>query len=210
MEHHPTTSPLDIIDTVHTTETIQTIRNIEKNELIDLLCRYRIPIDQWGTHSAKTVDHLLREINEGETVLVVDNESGTMIREFSFASIEVRYTEGDSVYRLIEHKQVFTDGRERVRQSDISIGEKMKHGEVDIHDVITRALSEELGIQEGYTATLTESVIEEVDSMSYPGLRSHRHRHAGIVSIDAEQYRPEGYVEVQADKTTYFIWQKVV
>jgi hypothetical protein len=178
-------------------------------ELINLLNNYGIPIDSWGKDGAKTVDHLVDEINNKETVLVQNPETGTLTREFSFLAIVVLYIDGNNTYQLIEDRQVFTDGRERRRSSDISVGEKIKYNESNIEQAIARALSEELGIQGGFVAKEGEIVVEEADSKSYPGLKSHRVRYNSVVKISSEQYKPEGYVETQPDKTTYFIWKKI-
>ncbi len=183
--------------------------HIEKNELISLLNQYGIPIHDWGKGEAKTVDHLVNEINNGETMLVQDVESGKLIREFSFLALLVLYKDRNDTYKLVEEKQVFADGRERVRSLEVSIGEKIKRSENNIEDVVARALSEELGIQEGFVTEKGEVVVEDADSKSYPGLTSHRNKHNAVVEIDSTQYNPGGYKEVQADKTTYFTWKKI-
>lgn len=44
------------------------------------------------------------------------------------------------------------------------------------------------------------------DSISYSGLRSEKILYAFEAIFSDEQYNPEGYIEVQPDKTTYFGW----
>jgi hypothetical protein len=185
------------------------ISKIEKAELLHMLQQHHIPIDSWGTGEAKTVDHLVNEINDGETVLVEDKESGRLIRKFAFLSIVVLCHTDRETYKLIEEKQVFSDGRTRVRVPDWSVGEKIKPGEENIEAITKRALYEELGIQDNFGIHEGEHVEEEVDSKSYPGLVSRRNRFNVMVEIDPAQYRPEGYTEVQSDKTTYFTWRRV-
>ncbi len=187
------------------------IKSIEydKAKLLDLLNQYAIPLDDWGTGEAKTFDHLFEEIQTGESVLIEDKNSGELVRELSFLAIVVLYRHNEDVFQLTEEKQVFTDGRHRVRQSDISVGEKIKQGENNMEEAVKRALLEELGIGEGFNIGKIEQTKEEVDSKSYPGLKSRRTRFDVSVEIDSTQYNSDGYKEVQLDKTTYFIWKKI-
>jgi hypothetical protein len=181
-----------------------------RNELVDLLTQQEIPLESWGMNGAKTVDHLLDELNEGETLLVEDGKTGRLIREFSFLAIVVLHKDKNDTYQLIEEKQIFSDGSQRVRLSEISVGEKIKYGIENVGEAITRALEEELGIKKGFNVLKKDEVlVEEVDSKSYPGLKSHRNRYNVVVEIDSSEYKPEGYMEVQKDKTTYFVWNKV-
>lgn len=185
-------------------------REIGKEELIDLLTRYHVPIDEWGKGSAKTIDHLLNELNGGEALLVEDQESGYLVRKFSFLAIEVLCRYGPDTYCLAEDRQVFSsDGRVRRRNLEMSIGEKLKQDESDIESATKRALTEELGIQEGFTIDAGEKIKEEVDSSSYPGLRSHRDRFNVSVMLDPAQYNADGYTEVQPDKVSYFVWKRI-
>lgn len=181
----------------------------EKIKLSDLLTQYHIPIDTWGKGEAKTIDHLANEIAAGETVLVEDEKSGKLIREFSFLAIIVLCQQAGKTYQLIEEKQVFADGRERVRRSDISVGEKIKQDEREVDEITKRALQEELGIEGDFIVREHKIIKEEVDSKSYPGLTSRRNRFDVIVEISPTQYKTEGYTEIQSDKSTYFAWKEI-
>ena len=44
-------------------------------------------------------------------------------------------------------------------------------------------------------------------SMSYPGLKALYSTTLYTYNMPDEQVKPEGYVEVQDDKKTYFIWE---
>lgn len=185
--------------------------DFEKSKLVNLLTQYNIPIEDWGIGEAKTIEHLLQEINSGETILVEKTESQELIRKFSFLSITILCTYSGTTYRLYEAKQIFTDGRTRERRLDGSIGEKIKLDETDITKSIGRALSEELGIHEDFEIKSDEikHSTEEAGSQSYPGLKSLRERFDAVVEIKPSQFDPDGYTEVQQDKTTYFAWEKV-
>jgi hypothetical protein len=184
---------------------------LKKTKLINLLTKYNIPIESWGTGEAKTIEHLLREIDSGETILVENTESQELIRKFSFLSITIFCTNNGTTYRLHEAKQIFTDGRTRERKLDSSMGEKIKPAETDITESIGKALNEELGIHEDFeirSDEITHST-KEADSRSYPGLKSLRERFDAVVEIKPSQFNPDGYTEVSQDKTTYFAWEKV-
>lgn len=53
--------------------------DFEKTKLINLLTQYNIPIENWGIGEAKTIEHLLREIDSGEIILVENTESQELI-----------------------------------------------------------------------------------------------------------------------------------
>jgi hypothetical protein len=165
-----------------------------------------IPIEAWGKGTAKTVEHLAREIEEGETWLE-RTPDGDLLRHVTVASAIVRHVADDgATYRLREEKQVFSDGRERVRPGQ-SISEKMKPNEPP--DVaIRRAAKEELGVSGDVRATFVGTRDETGFPHSYPGLTSRTIWHDFEVTLDASQFRPEGYIERQKDKTTYFVWDK--
>lgn len=115
--------------------------------------------------------------------------------------------QGD-VYQLIEERQEYRDGRTRVRNLGTSLGEKMKPNE-DPDDAAIRALAEELDVQ-AFTSLHTighEQTTHTPDS--YPGLKSNYDTYRYVAVLDDEGYNPEGYVEVQPDKTNYYSWMKV-
>ena len=172
---------------------------------LELLNRYNIPFQTWGTGSAKTLNHLLKEIEEGETTL--KEEGGELIRETSILYITVKNTLGDL---LKEDRQVFRDGRVRRREhpQSASLGEKLKAGEVPSDESIARALKEELGITRFDVHQRTLPLVSVRDSPSYPGLKARFTEHHCEVEIQSEDYRAEGYLEIQHDKTTYFVWHR--
>ena len=44
--------------------------NMDKKHLLALLKISNVSLGDWGTGAAKTVDHLLKEINDGESTLI--------------------------------------------------------------------------------------------------------------------------------------------
>lgn len=167
-----------------------------------------VDISEWGTGQAKTLADLQQEIESGETVLVTGKE-GELLRKVTVGGAEVYYiTPEGKKYRLKEEKQVFKDGRIRRRDWDQTVSEKMKPDE-NPRDAIIRGIQEELGI-EG-EINLTETGIDEqiLTSPSYPVLQSQYICHKFETVLNDEQYNPNGYIEEQSDKSTYFTWEEI-
>lgn len=178
-----------------------------KNSTLLLLQKHGISVDKWGTGVAKTVDHLIKEISDEESVLVVES-SGELVRQLAVAVVDVYYRDivNNKRYKLIESKQIFKDGRQRERNLETSLAEKLKANEKPDEEVATRALEEELGIEGNLKVNIEKikDVIRESDS--YPGLRNKTKVYYFSVVLSEDQYNPEGYSEHQADKDNYFEW----
>ncbi len=205
------TSTLDcaILEKKSTTQP-NSLRNrfMKENELLDLLHASNVSTSEWGKGNAKTIGHLLSEIESGETVLE-KTAAGALVRQTSFLTIDVLHENADGKLKLYEEKQVFTDGRTRVRKHAASVQEKIKPGE-DVKAAAKRALLEELGIDGDTDWDDNVQVSEETkDSPSYPTLTAHFTMYALTARIASAQFNPDGYKEVQPDKTTYFKWRRV-
>jgi hypothetical protein len=186
-------------------ESQKTLINAQIIDITQKLKSYDIPLDLWGTGEAKTIEHLVKEILEGETVLVEKN--GEIIRKVEFVRLDVRHNLKDVELQLVEDRQVFKDGRER-RRGLSGIGEKMKPGEDPIASA-RRALAEELGINDECDINNLEPNTKSLTSPSYPGLLTEFLIHDMRTNLPDSAYRRDGYVEVQPDKTTYFVWREV-
>ncbi len=153
-----------------------------------------------GGKSAKNISHLQKEIDDKETVLkVIDNE---LVRVINIVAVCVEY----KGKRLIEDRQEFTDGR--VRRREMSwCGEKQIQGET-AEDSAVRCLAEEIGISIDASELFNKDfkVITE-NSRSYPGLKTIYHKTFFNYNMTDENYDPNGYVEHQDDKKTFFVWQ---
>lgn len=167
-----------------------------------------IDTSSWGTGQAKTLVHLQKEIESGETVLIT-GETGELLRKVVVGGADIYYQSSDGKkYRLKEDRQVFKDGRERRRDLGQAVSEKMKPDE-DPKDAMIRGIQEELGISGEIALTETGTDVQQVISPSYPGLDSKYIRHKFQTTLTDEQFNPDGYVEEQSDKSTYFIWEEV-
>lgn len=179
-----------------------------RNSTLSLLRQHQILPEKWGTGGAKTVDHLLKEILDGETVLEVE-PSGELIRKLAIATIDVHYVDDASGkrFQLKESKQIFKDGQQRVRNLKMSLAEKLKANESPNEEMVARALQEELGISGDLQITPGETSEEMVESPSYPGLMTKTRIYRFSIKLNPDQYNPDGYSEHQIDKETYFVWK---
>lgn len=178
------------------------------NELAEFLESRKIPYGEWGTGESKTLEHLLTEINSGEARLQ-DTENDRILRIVTGVVINVFFQQGQDILKLIEDKQIFVDGRERRRNLSTSIGEKMKTGESP-DAAANRALREELGIVGVAISNTGVENREPIPSTTYPGLWTKNTFYVYEAQLPPHHFRPEGYVEIQDDKTSYFIWQKTI
>lgn len=176
-----------------------------EGDLRDFLISNGIPVEEWGKGAAKTVAHLYKEILDKETVLSYID--GKLNRSIEFVSAQIFYDSPSGVLKLIEEKQVFKDGRVRSRHLESSVSEKMKSGE-DPEESVIRGIEEELKIAISRDQLKKSGIIDEVEeSNSYPGLLTRYNGYKYKIELRTHQYRPEGYIEHQRDKSTYFKWE---
>ena len=172
------------------------------------LMGHGIPVDQWGTGNAKTLEQLFQETEEGETAL--DTKDGILVRTVRILTAWV-YHQVMPTGRLflVEDRQELSDGRVR-RRGDFggSITEKMKKDEVADLLALGRAMKEELGFAGAKWVSYMGTILKVGDSFSYPGLPTMSVQTRFEVMILPDDFRPEGYVETQDDKRTIFLWRK--
>ncbi len=176
-------------------------------ELVNLLKKYNIPTEIWGTGKSKTTNHLLKEIENKECNLVEKND--TITRYIEFVGIKIYYNDKDgNRWFLKEDRQEFNDGRTRRRNIPSSVSEKMKFGENPMLAAI-RGIEEELGtsVKENQF-TKYGDLHYKGGSVSYPGLDTKYKGHRFICEFNDDNFDPNGYVEIQEDKKTFFIWVK--
>ena len=177
-------------------------------ELKSLFDKYNIDISNWSKGDAKDVDDLLTEIKQKESVLV--EERNKLLRETKVLMIDVRYSDGNTEYLLKEDRQEFKDGRTRIRKLDTSLAEKLTSNEKFNEKSVYRALKEELKISSKGISSVKpdKEFIELKDSMSYPNLKTKFIFKKFVVNLTSESYDPNGYIENQKKKSTYFKWVK--
>lgn len=187
---------------------IKLFEEFENNSLSELINKLKscdIPCDLWGTGQSKTVRYLLKELEEKECYL--EEKDGLITRYIEFVGIKVFFRKDDGeVLKLKEDRQEFNDGRSRKRNMPSSVSEKMKAGEDPLSSAV-RGVKEELGID------IDESQLQKYSdlyydggSLSYPGLITKYKGHRYVCYLTPEQFEPNGYVEIQEDKKTFFTW----
>ena len=178
-------------------------------ELLSYLYENGITVDGWGKGKAKTVDHLLREINSGEARITKIGHQ--LIREAESVVVHTYVDFRGKIFKLIEDKQLFRDGRIKPRGIEHAPAEKMRPGETTF-EALRRAFHEELGFDEDEASRLifdfkSKTVKGPVPSESFPGLITLYTLHEFETWLPLHLYNPQGYTEHQEDKTTYFVWQ---
>lgn len=175
------------------------------NDLQKTLENAGIDTSNWGKNKNKSLADLYSEISNGETTLILDPKKG-IIREVEGAGANVYYTDkSGTTYLLLEEFQILSDEQKRRRYPTTSVSEKMKHGE-NPFDAIVRGIKEELGISSKINPIKTETEFEEKPSPSYPNLYSKYSKYCFDVFLTDEQYKPEGYYEVENGIKTVFKW----
>jgi hypothetical protein len=184
---------------------------LDEKQLIEKLEYAGINVSLFGTGSAKTLGHLLSEVNSGECKL--ESRGKRLVRVVELLGVDVYYqhtSPSQGRLRLIEMEQVFIDGRTRRRNLSTTLGEKLESGEKPNKKAVRRAITQELGIQGNLEIRRPwfNSSKETRPTLSYPGLECGYTTYKFEVFLNNDQYNPEGYEEKQWDKTTYFKWTK--
>ena len=142
-------------------------------ELRTWLERHHVDTKSFGVGRAKSVDALLKEITEGESVLESQScAHGRAIRKVSVVNVRILNERGQE---LIEKQQILPSGIIRDRQQPL--GEKCLPDEAWV-DAAKRGILEELGsvlppdpvIQIDESTYVCEE--ERKESQSYPGLKT--------------------------------------
>ncbi len=168
---------------------------------------HSIPLERWGVREANSIEKLLKELNEGECSLRVEN--GQIIRHGEGAGLIIYFRDSDQLLRLREQGQILKhNGHRRTRSIIASVAEKMRPGE-NPAAAIYRAHAEELGICEKIPVNYlylqrTGSLV----SKSYPGFVTRSTIHFFNTYLAPKHFRPGGYVEEQSDKTNYYEWER--
>lgn len=177
------------------------------DELRNKLSEHGVPVESWGTGNAKTLNHLYDEIKGKECSL--SDEGEYLVRYIEFVGIKVYYQENDALYSLKEDRQEFNDGRVRKRSMPSSVSEKMKSGEDPLVSAI-RGVEEELGVKiQSSQLSKRRDIKYNGGSLSYPGLSTKYKGHQFSCYLNKEQFDINGYIEIQKDKKTFFVWEKI-
>jgi len=186
-----------------------TSKDIQNEEdLAWYFTRSNINISKRWKWTAKTISHLRKEFNDWESKLLLD-ENWVLAREVNVIKASIYHTTDWTKLMLKEVLQIFADGRERVRDLEGSLFEKLNWRENPGYWVV-RGMKEELGIiLEPADMIWLGYEEEENESWSYPGLWTKFMLHTFVITLQDRDYKSEGYVEIQDDKLTVFNWRTV-
>jgi len=175
-------------------------------ELYTLLEKHNIDLSIWSTGPYKSVEHLWKELEEGECQLY--NFENAIRREVNFVGAKIIYIDGNKKYKLAEDKAIFKDGRVRERNIWYSMAEKFKFGE-DPKEAFIRGMKEELNIDVNDEQFFNFNKIYFPSDGDYPGINSFHTGYGFFIVFNEEQYDKNGYIEHQEDKDIYFNWKEI-
>lgn len=167
--------------------------------------QFGVDTDNWGAGGAKTVEDLLRELSERESLLV--KEDGKLVRVTSNIAVDVfNPWRTEVLFEAWREKR----GKRTTRELGASFAEKMK-GNADPEVEVGRGFQEELPLLADHVIELRPIGVQEEKgaAYSYPGLSARYTRHCFEAVIDEQAYNPTGYITVEPDKTTCFQWRPV-
>lgn len=179
-------------------------------ELTKFLEGSSVSIDNYWNQGNKTVSQLLEEIQLWETLLYVDTDTQKVIREIKVLNINVLYNnlKLKEDYQMIKDEDWNENGIRRDRDHlDAWVSEKIHAGE-DIRAAIKRGVQEELDVilDDSQVNEYVETS-KEKESPSYPWILTIYRILTTTVTLKSNQYNPDGYIEEQPDKNTYFVWE---
>lgn len=174
------------------------------SELETFLKDKGVALDKWQ----KTSNDLCNEIKNQDCSLGF--EDGNLIRRVDVVRVKCFYhDEKNDTYQLVEDKQVFKNGLERVRKDFDFIAEKKQPMETP-EAAARRGIAEELGIRDENIELVPENnFTKKLSSPSYAGINSVYNTYVYKIVVPKEHFKPEGYIENQEDKSSYFSWHKI-
>lgn len=177
---------------------------ISAENVQNMLRKHKVPFNRWGKGPTKTFEHLMRELELGESTLI-ETQGGKLLRLVGVVRVTVEHKRGSLMYLLVETEQRFANGSTRQRGLRF-VGGKISAGESP-QIAAVRELKEEIGLEGADVEVLRKFQVSD-HSPSFPGLR------VLYVCFDChclmlpQFYRPEGYSSVQDGITTVFEWAK--
>jgi hypothetical protein len=179
----------------------------DSDELRELLEYHGFDVSQWGVGATKPIDALWEEVSQGESELI--EADGELIRRTHCVGVDV-FVElaNGSRLKLREDRQVYKNGSVRSRNLISSLAEKTRPDETPAGSV-SRAIKEELGIAAVKSMKIGDRLIINKDSETYNGMATQLVIRLAEVELYLTDYQPDGYVEVQTDKSVYFTWLSI-
>jgi hypothetical protein len=174
-----------------------------QQSLSALLDRHHIDWRNWGQGDSLGLPTLAKEVQAGESVFLEDG--GTIRRVVRVINIRVSFIDHGQIKYLQEDHVVLADGRTRRRTVLGAVNEKAKPGEPP-SAAAHRGMLEEVGIDFDFTNVPCQETVTDKISANYVGLPCRFQNFIYNVTIEPKDYNPEGYLEKEPGKTTYFTW----
>lgn len=170
----------------------------------------KIDTAEYGKGAAKSLQLLLDEVKEGETILTLDPQNNVPVRLVAVVNVMLKNDNGQT---LIEAFQGLPTGV--VRERGLPLSEKMLPNE-NWKEAAVRAVMEELGpvLKDNALIQVDEDsyelLEEEKQSQSYPGLFSRYSCHRVNVSVEG---LPQGDFETEEERSDgrlkhYWKWRE--
>ncbi len=176
--------------------------DISATNVQSILIRHSVPLDRWGKGATKPFELLMRELEDGEAVLI-ETYGGKLYRLIGVVRVRVECKRGKLLRYLVEVEQRFANGS--VRQRGIPhVAGKILFTESP-EAAALRELKEEIGLVEAEVIRLRKFQTDE-KSMSFPGLHTLYVNYEFLCSVPADFYQPEGYSSVSNGTETTFRW----
>ncbi len=164
--------------------------------LKQLLTGMGVPLNKWkwgGTHT--TMDALLEELHAGKAQLLLTGNAVSV--QVATLLLDVRHKAGEVVYALFEESE-----------DRLGILRAMQHEETAVA-TMTRVLQHGLGLAKFRKAELVKTKEVRRKPDTYPGLDTVHLERTWRIWIDPEDYKPDGYVRIDGDQVTHFVWRTV-
>ncbi len=179
-------------------------------ELRTLLEQYGVDLGKWDAFSVELDKNLYNMLVSKEAGLI--DLGGKLFLTMRVACVNVWYESEGSKFVLYEEKIVMQGegGGKRVldRKKGWGITEKVKFGE-DPVEAAVRGVGEEIGVKV-LPKQLTNYRCEEkeLETRAFPTLYASYKFHIYDLVLSGKEVHPNGYIEVDGNKTSYFKWRK--
>ncbi|HET8574822.1 MAG TPA: hypothetical protein VFM02_01470 [Candidatus Paceibacterota bacterium] len=173
-------------------------------ELEALLRKYDIPLETWGKGEARTIEDLLREVNEEKIVL--ESMEWKLIAHQRELSVAVFHKDRRRLLRLHESWRVSFDDRAVVPRQRSSLVVKLRTEEAADTAAASRLVRETLGVESAKIVSGGGGNSFNLESYDYPGLFLDILYFNFTTYLTKEVSRTAGYCKARPDGATFFVW----
>lgn len=186
---------------------MQKIEIKDIQELENILRENDVDFSKWGKFYKGMLKYLFKQIEIGESVFYKTKDNN-LLRKTKVSVANVYYKKENKKYKLKEKEQIFFNFKKQAKKHKSSISETARPNEHP-KECILRGLKEELGIKSEVVLKQIdqEKIIEE--SFSFPTVKTEREVTRFDVFLNDSQYKKRGYVDVEANIKSIFVWEEI-